>query len=68
MLTRSLAAMLLLLLSVPALAADKVAGAASPGNVLSVDITITVTSADRLAVRVAPGGGTAVRFVALGRK
>jgi alpha-glucosidase len=28
----------------------------------------TVTSADRLAVRVAPGGGTAVRFVALGRK
>jgi alpha-glucosidase len=27
----------------------------------------TVTSADRLAVRIAPGGGTAVRFVALGR-
>jgi alpha-glucosidase len=28
----------------------------------------TVTSAGRMAMRIAPGGGTAVRFVALGRR
>jgi alpha-glucosidase len=40
MFARLIAAMLLLLLSTPALAADKVAGATSPGSVLSLDITI----------------------------
>ena len=40
MIVRTLLALLALFLAVPAAAADKVAGATSPGRVLSVDITI----------------------------
>jgi alpha-glucosidase len=40
MITRLFAALLALFLTVPAIAADRVAGATSPGGVLSVDITI----------------------------